>query len=202
MANDPPQHASFGRPINLFDTFASPTTANFGLPDASGSTAGSIIPDTATTVPLGILEYIRREIAQQTQRSRSSGLTSDDPALVAFIQQQIAVAVAAGPRQSLSRTQNNRLLAEKHIGLQRNDPDYVLPPGALITDSDLDAFRMAQRDPRFFSSVLWSDTNWCFPPNHVEVLSDDEAAAAAFATLVAKYPVAYSAAPLSEAAIL
>ena len=171
MSDDSPQHDPF-LGLNLLNSFASPPIAEFGRSDALGTTAGSAISDTATTIPAGIFDYIRREIAvQQSQRSRLSGLTSDDPALVAFIQDQIEIAVAAGNRLSLPRTQNNRQVAERHVGLQRNDRNYILPPDALATDADLDAFRMAQRDPRFFSSVVWSDTDWCFPPNHVSKFS-------------------------------
>ena len=201
MADDSSPNLPFVGPLNLLDSFASPQNATLLRSDALGTTAGSNSSDTATTVPADVFAYIRRQIAAECSEF-SGRLSSDVPALVAFIQQQIDLAVSAGPRSPFNRTQQNRQIAARHIGLQRGDPSYVLPHDALTTDTDLDCFRMAQRDPRFFSSVVWSDAGWCFPPNHVEILSDDDAAANALDTLVALYPVAYNATPLSEADIL
>ena len=202
MADDSSHQVPFIGPRNLFDSFASPPTATQLRSEALGTTAGSTSSDTATTVPAGVSEYIRRQIAAGRSSDFTGRLSSDDSELVAFIQQQVELAVSAGTRLPLNRTQQNRKIAAQHIGLQRGDPNYRLPLDALTTDSDLDIFRMTQRDPRFFSSVVWSDAGWCFPPNHVEVLSDNAAAANALNTLVALHPVAYNATPLSEAAIL
>ena len=71
----------------------------------------------ASTVNAGLIDFIRREIALQA---------AQQPLL-------------ADPRPTTS-TERNRLLAQRHIGRQQNDIRYVLPPTALLTDTELDNF--------------------------------------------------------------
>jgi hypothetical protein len=135
----------------------------------------------ASTVNAGLLDFIRREIALQAA-------------------QQMLPAVF----RPMTTTERNRSLAQQHLRphRQKNDNSYVLPLDALLTDSALQQFRQLQRDPMNFSAVVWSDTIWTFPPGHVDVLSDNAAAASAYAALVGQFPVAFEVSTPSTAATL
>ncbi len=123
----------------------------------------------ASTINAGLLDIIRREIALQAAQQP----------------------LPADHRPTTS-TERNRLIAQRHIGRLQNNPRYILPPTALLTDTELDKFREFQRDPMNFSLIAWSDTHWTFPPGHVDIMSDTDASAAAYAALVAQYPAAHS----------
>ena len=97
---------------------------------------GASAASNASTVSAELLDFIRQEIAFQAS-------------------QQLLPPVL----RLTTSTENNRLLAQRHIGRQQNNSRYVLPPTALRTESELANFRLFQRDPMNFSSIIWSDTD-------------------------------------------